>query len=153
MKKDKDHPYTMINNQHVLYNPRLSLKAKALLAIMLSKPDDWQFYEKDLTKYSTDGISATRSAMKELIDQGYVIRHRQRDSKGRLQANIYFVSEMPKSPTESSYVRFSNIGESHPTNTDLTNTNAFSCQFPHTWYDNNSLRRAEYDSALHHNTE
>ena len=46
----KEMNYTIINNTG-LKDKSLSLKAKGLLAYMLSLPDDWIFYETELIKH------------------------------------------------------------------------------------------------------
>ena len=42
VRVEKNKNYTIINNTS-LYDERLSWKAKAIHAFMLSKPDDWTF--------------------------------------------------------------------------------------------------------------
>src|SRR5699024_4022526 len=65
-----------------LKDKNLSLKAKGLLAYMLSLPDDWMFYLDELEKHSKDGISSLRSGFKELQENGYVTRSRERQEDG-----------------------------------------------------------------------
>lgn len=61
----------------MLSDVRLSFKARGLLAFMLTRPDDWKFYSKDLLQHSSkEGICAIYSAIKELIRFGYIIRGR-----------------------------------------------------------------------------
>ena len=80
-------PYSQgkpICNINKLKDTNLSWKAKGLLAYLLSLPDDWQIYESEIVKHAKDGIDSTRTAIKELIDAGYIERQRVRDEKGRL---------------------------------------------------------------------
>lgn len=121
--KDKDNPYVMIN-KGAIRDRQLSWKAKGLLAYLLSMPDDWQIYETELIKHTTDGRDATRSAIKELIAAGYIERSkaRIRDEKGLLKGYEYRIYET------SVHVGKSNVGEtyigkSNTTNTYGTNTN------------------------------
>jgi hypothetical protein len=72
---------TMLN--HHLRNKQLSLKAVGLLSKILSLPPDWDYSMKGLATLNTDGIDGVRSAMKELEDQGYIIRYQSRDAKVR----------------------------------------------------------------------
>lgn len=65
--------YTIINN-HLLKNTDLSLKAKGLLCLMFSLPEDWNFSTKGLTSIVKDGERSVRSALKELEDNRYLIR-------------------------------------------------------------------------------
>ena len=69
---------TMLN--HPLRNHQLSLKAVGLLSKILSLPPDWDYSMKGLATLNTDGIDGVRSAMKELEDQGYIIRYQSRDA-------------------------------------------------------------------------
>lgn len=63
--------YTIVGNYH-LRDSNLSLKAKGLLTILMSYPDNWNCTVEDLTRISSDGESAINSAIKELKDFGYL---------------------------------------------------------------------------------
>lgn len=47
--------YTVMSNQY-FKNKSLSLKAKGLLSLMLSLPDDWNYNMQGLASLSRDGI-------------------------------------------------------------------------------------------------
>lgn len=68
---EKDKNYTVVNNDYI-FDARLSLKAKGLLTMMLSRPDDWVFYMDELQTHSTDGEKSLRAGFKELQEHGYV---------------------------------------------------------------------------------
>ena len=70
--------FTVMSNHH-FKNKNLSLKAKGLLSLMLSLPDDWNYNMKGLATLSKDGIDSVRTAMKELENQGYVEKDRSRN--------------------------------------------------------------------------
>jgi len=89
----KNENYTVISNVF-LRDKSLSLKGKGLLAYLLSLPNDWSVYATELATRHKDGITAIYSAIKELEDNGYVKRERQR-IKGKLQGVHYIVSETP----------------------------------------------------------
>lgn len=72
----------VVLDKNFLNDKNLSLKAKGLLAYMLSLPDDWTFYLEELEKHSTDGMSSLRSGFKELQENGYVTRSRKRQGDG-----------------------------------------------------------------------
>ena len=74
---------------------RLSWKAKGLLSYMLSMADGWVFYETELVKHSTNGISSLRTAVKELIKNGYMVKNRKRNEKGRFTTTEIIVYELP----------------------------------------------------------
>ena len=90
-KKEKD--FLIIDNA-ILRAPDLSLKAKGMLAFMLSRPDDWSFSIKGLSKFCRDGPDSVRSAVAELEKHGYLVRTRTR-SHGRYQDVVYDIYERP----------------------------------------------------------
>lgn len=69
----KEQNFTVISND-IFKDTKLSMKAKGLLATMLSLPSDWDFSTLGLTTLSDDGESAVRSALKELERNGYLKR-------------------------------------------------------------------------------
>ena len=90
----KTRDYTVMSNHH-LKNRALSLKAKGLLSLVLSLPDDWDYSLKGLVSISVEGIDAIRQAVAELEEQGYVVRERVRDEKGCLRGTEYVIYEQP----------------------------------------------------------
>ena len=84
-----------MSNNH-LRNRDLSLKAKGLLSLMLSLPDEWDYTENGLATLSKDGRDSVRPTIKELEKFGYLIRTRNRDEKGRLTDTVYDVFENPQ---------------------------------------------------------
>jgi hypothetical protein len=76
--RNKDNGYSVINN-HCLRNKNISEKAKGVFAIIMSLPDNWDFSINGLITICNGGESAIRSAIKELIENGYcqrnVIKH------------------------------------------------------------------------------
>lgn len=85
---------TMLN--HHLRNRNLSLKAVGLLSKMLSLPPDWDYSIRGLAMLNRDGIDGIRTAMKELEDEGYVVRVQSRDERGRMSRNKYTVYALPQ---------------------------------------------------------
>lgn len=81
---NKNHSYTVMANFH-LRDKNLSLKAVGLLSKMLSFNDGWKFSTRGLSAICKEGPDAILSALRELERNGYLVRHRQRDSKGRLE--------------------------------------------------------------------
>lgn len=121
-----------------IQDSNLSWKAKGLLLYLLSRPDDWQIYETELIKHTSDGLSSLKSGIKELEKTGYIERKRKRDDKGRLKEYEYEVFEQPYH-MRNSYVGKTNVGNSNvgktyvgkshttnnnSTNNDLTNNNS-----------------------------
>ena len=68
---NKSSDYTTMSNYH-FKDKRLSLKAKGLLSLMLSLPDDWDYSIKGLAKLSKDKEPAIETGLKELKEFGYV---------------------------------------------------------------------------------
>uniref|UniRef100_A0A6M3JR59 Uncharacterized protein n=1 Tax=viral metagenome TaxID=1070528 RepID=A0A6M3JR59_9ZZZZ len=93
--KDPINPYVMINKL-LINNPGLSLKAKGLMAYLLSKPDKWQVREKDLVKSSTDGKASIRTALRELQSKGYITKSQARTTKGTYRPVVYDIFEYPQ---------------------------------------------------------
>ena len=91
---DKTKDYTVMANHH-LRNKALSLKAKGLLSLMLSLPDDWDYTTKGLAMICKDGVDSICSTVRELESAGYIQRRRVRDAHGRLGEIEYTILERP----------------------------------------------------------
>lgn len=85
VEKTKD--FTIMSNHH-LRNTELSLKAKGLLSLMLSLPEDWDYTTKGLAHICKDGVDSITTALKELERHGYLTRQRLRYDNGQL-GDIY----------------------------------------------------------------
>lgn len=94
---EKTRDYTVMSNHH-LRNTELSLKAKGLLSLMLSLPENWDYTTKGLACICKDGIDSINSGVKELEANGYVIRRRLRNEKGQLTTTEYTIFEQPQTP-------------------------------------------------------
>ena len=92
VEKTKD--YTTMSNFH-LRDPNLSNKARGLLSTMLSLPEDWDYTTRGLAKICKDGVDGITAQLKELEQYGYLIRHRIRDSNGRIVDMEYVIYERP----------------------------------------------------------
>lgn len=91
---EKTKNFTVMSNHH-FKNKNLTLKAKGLLSLMLSLPDDWNYNMQGLATLSRDGIDSVRSAIKELEHHGYVERHRLRNEYGFYGDTEYIIREVP----------------------------------------------------------
>lgn len=94
IRSPKRHNYSIIDNT-CLRDPNLSWKAKGLFAYLLSLPDDWQIYQKDLVNRATDGDTSLRSGIIELEKAGYLRRERQRNEFGQVKGMVYHIIENP----------------------------------------------------------
>jgi predicted transcriptional regulator len=124
INKDKDNPYLMINKR-CLDDAALSLKAKGMLTYLLSLPDDWQIYEDEIVRHHKDGKDSVKSAIKELIVAGYIVRERARDDLGRLRHYDYQVYEQPLNNAALIHNGLSNVGKSATTNTHSTDNEIY----------------------------
>ena len=95
---NKNRGYTVMANFH-LRDKSLSLKAVGLLSKMLSFNDGWKFSTKGLSTICKEGPDAILSALRELEKHGYLVRHRQRDGKGRMSSTIFEIYEEPQEST------------------------------------------------------
>ncbi len=95
VKVIKNKNYTTINNTP-LKDKNLSLKAKGLLAIIMSLPTDWDFSINGICKIIKEGKDATCSTIKELIDNCYCQRVRcHSEENGRILGYDYTFFELP----------------------------------------------------------
>ena len=92
---NKTRDFTVMGNTH-LRDKNLSLKAVGLLSKMLSFNDGWQFSTRGLAALCKEGPDAILSALKELEENGYLVRHRGRDDKGRMVSTEFDIYEMPQ---------------------------------------------------------
>jgi hypothetical protein len=82
--------YTIIPNA-ILKDPKLSLKSKGLLCILLSLPSDWAVYKSQLQQFSSDGRDSTTSSFNELVENGYITAIRRINNKGQFMGWDYIV--------------------------------------------------------------
>lgn len=71
VKIEKTRDYTVMSNAH-LRDVRLSLKAKGLMSLMLSLPEDWDYTIDGLTHICKENYTAIKSALDELKEWGYL---------------------------------------------------------------------------------
>ena len=108
--------YTVVDNGFIR-DVTISLKAKGIMLILLSLPDDWVFTEPWLVSQCSDGITAVRSALGELENHGYLHRERVRGESGTLGDSVYDIYEEPN-------LDFLNLDNHTLLNTDIEpNTN------------------------------
>ena len=92
---ERTRDYTVMSNHH-LRNANLSLKAKGLLSMMLSLPEDWNYTTRGLAKICKEGVDAIGAALRELERAGYIVRHQRRDKSGRITDTEYVIYEQPQ---------------------------------------------------------
>ena len=72
---NKNKNYTVISNYH-LKDKNLSLKAKGMLSLMLSLPDDWDYSVRGLEKICIESKNAINRILNELERNKYLVRKR-----------------------------------------------------------------------------
>ena len=92
---EKTRDYTVMSNYH-LRDMSLSLKAKGLLSLMLSLPENWDYTMKGLARICKDGIDSISGGIRELEAHGYLIRARVRGANGQLGSIEYTILEEPR---------------------------------------------------------
>ena len=97
---EKTRDYTVMANHH-LRNTALSLKAKGLLSLMLSLPENWDYTMKGLARICKDGIDSISGGIRELEAHGYLVRARVRNENGQLGSIEYTILEQPKEPAQT----------------------------------------------------
>ena len=154
VKKIKIKGFTIIDND-IINDPRMHLKALGLFAYMWSKPDDWQFYISEIATHFKDGESAVSSAMKELMELGY-LRRTQNRKDGKFSTYDYVLQEIPKPENHSSVPKGDLPKPEKPksekpipenqgllitdnTNTDLNNTNKLLADAQHSFQEITTL--------------
>lgn len=86
-----------MSNYH-LKEKNMSLKAKGLLSVMLSLPDDWDYSLSGLIAICKENETAVKSALKELKDFGYIRIDKlmpNETESGRIEY-VYNVFEQPQ---------------------------------------------------------
>ena len=94
---EKTRNYTVMSNHH-LRDKSLSLKAKGLLSLMLSLPEDWDYTTKGLARICKDGVDSICATVRELEGAGYIVRARERHADGTLGGIEYTILEQPREP-------------------------------------------------------
>lgn len=85
--------YTKIDNKY-LEDKNISLKAKWLLTLMLSLPDDWKFNINGLCLLCKESKDEVNNAIKELKENHYVEIEKTYDDNGRFIYD-YYIYENP----------------------------------------------------------
>lgn len=86
--------YTHMANYH-FREKEMSLKAKGLLSLMLSLPEEWDYSANGLAALSKDGKDSVKKTLIELERFGYLKRTKTIDEKGRFAGYDYDIFEKP----------------------------------------------------------
>lgn len=94
---ERTRDYTVMSNFH-LKDTGLSLKAKGLLSMFLSFPEDWNYSTRGLAAICKEGVEAIGNTIKELEKAGYIVRRQLRGANGRITDTEYIIYEHPQEP-------------------------------------------------------
>lgn len=125
MRVHKTANFTVMSNYH-FKEKKMSLKAKGLLSLMLSLPEDWDYSIAGLTSLSKDGRDGVMTALAELEKFGYLTRTRLVNDKGQFDGVEYNIFEQPQEKPVSEIPNSANsISEnSNSENPTQLNTNS-----------------------------
>ena len=93
-----DGNFVQLPNESVR-DPRLSLRARAVYALVMSRPPTWITSAARIAAEVPDGIWVVRSAFRELETYGYLRRKVVRGPRGRLATELHFY-DIPAGDTD-----------------------------------------------------
>ena len=132
IRVEKNQNYTCMSNYH-LKEKNMSLKAKGLLSLMLSLPDDWDYSIKGLASICKENETSIKNTLTELKEFGYleVIKNAPNSSNGGRISYEYIVHEKPiqdieKQGVENLGVEILPLENQVQLNTNILNTNQLS---------------------------
>ena len=121
---EKTNNYTVMSNYH-LREREMSLKAKGLLSLMLSLPNDWDYTIKGLVTICKENETAVKSTLNELKDFGYLEILKVQNQKGQFEYeyNIYEQPQSKKPEVENLGVENPSVENQGQLNTNKQKTN------------------------------
>lgn len=145
--------YTVMSNHH-LRNKNLSLKAKGLLSMMLSLPEDWDYSISGLASISKEKADAIETGLKELKKEGYLVIDKILPSvteSGRIEY-VYNIYEYPqlykKQGVEKQGVEFQGVEFQAVENPPQLNTNKSITKELITYDIKENIKRKDNDDIL-----
>ena len=130
IRVNKTKNYTVMSNHH-FKNKEMSLKAKGLLSLILSLPDNWDYSIAGLVAICKESESSVVSALNELKSMGYLVVKKlypNETKSGRIEY-IYDIYEEPikqpleKQGVENQGIEIQDIENRGQLNTNILNTN------------------------------
>jgi hypothetical protein len=92
IRRQKNKNFSVICND-IFQNSNISARAKGIYAYLMTLPDDWKLYKKELYKHFTEGRDALDRAFKELELNGYIQKEQEKDESGKFCGWNYTVYE------------------------------------------------------------
>jgi len=109
---EKTKNYTVMSNYH-LKDKSLTLKAKGLLSLILSLPEEWNYTTRGLAAICKEGVDCIGATLRELENAGYIERNKLRDERGRITDTEYVIYEYPQSYPQNNPEKSPNTGNPH----------------------------------------
>ena len=116
----KNDNYTTMSNYH-LKDKELSLKAKGLLSMMLSLPNEWHYSVKGLKGICKESVNTINGILNELEDKNYLVRRR-KYLNGKISEWEYVIFETNENhDTELLHLKNEDIENEDIENEDIEN--------------------------------
>ena len=130
----KNDDYSVMSNLH-FKEREMSLKAKGLLSLMLSLPDEWDYSVSGISKLCKESETAIKSTLAELREFGYLVIEKlypHETESGRIEY-VYNIYEKPQKqegekqgvenqPLEIQAVEIQEVENNPQLNTNILNT-------------------------------
>lgn len=121
----------------------ISLKSKGMYAFIQSKPDNWEFSAEKISRLLKEGLPSVKSALKELEENGYLVRRRFQNSKGFWDVEyILYENPMVENPMAENLIA-GNPTEENPTIGKPSNNNKQ--EFTNQYSINNPIQQATFE--------
>jgi hypothetical protein len=122
----KNDNYTTMSNYH-LKDKELSLKAKGLLSMMLSLPDEWHYSVKGLKSICKESVNTINGILNELEKNNYLVRRR-KYFNGKISEWEYVIFETNKNhDDELLHLKNEDIENVDIENVDIENVDIENC--------------------------
>lgn len=152
VNKNKD--YTVMSNYH-LRDKNMSFKAKGLLSMMLSLPDDWDYSIKGIASISKENEKAIKIILNELKELGYlrIIKLKPNETKsGRIEYiyDIYEMSEYKKQEYQKQGVEFQEVEKQEVEKQEVEKVGQINTNIQNTKKQNTDIKReyGEFKNVL-----
>lgn len=141
----KNDNYTTMSNYH-LKDKNISLKAKGLLSIMLSLPEEWHYSVDGLTTICKESKNTVNSVLKELECNGYLLRQR-KYADGKISEWEYLIFENNDNHDDYLHPKNLYLKNENIENEDIENRDVYK-------YTNKekTIKKESIDSVIHNYT-
>lgn len=155
IRVNKKTDYTVMSNTH-FKEKDMSLKAKGLLSLMLSLPDNWDYSISGLVELSKDGKDSVMNAMSELATFKYLKQTRVVNEKGQFAGYDYDIYEKPytekpqgeKPYAENPNTENPNTGKPNTENPPQLNTNKSNTKELNTKQEKKERKKSSFDEII-----